>query len=215
MRKVMALLLILILSFPVYAEVLLVSDHYISPNATSFATRHSNKSKTHGDFENLKYSPDLLALDLSHNEITDLSFLRHCPKLKILILGDNDIVDITPIGELEDLEYLELWKNKINDVSPLEKLDKLIDLNICFNKIDDLTPLFNLTGLERLWIYNSNNYSKSQPVPENAVMELQKALPYTYIDHTSYSTLGGWREHPRYEVVLRIFRKEKRYLPWE
>jgi len=212
MRKIICLLLILAL--PVCAEVHLVADHYISPDATAYATRHNNKAATHGDFENLRYCPDLLALDLSHNEITDLSFLKYCPKLKILLLGDNDIVDISPIAGLKDLEYLELFKNKITDVSPLAELDKLIDLNICFNRIDDLTPLYHLTGLERLWIYNSNNYSKSQPVPKSAVEELQQALPGTHIDHTSYSTLGGWREHPRHFVVRDIFRKYKAYIPW-
>lgn len=194
----------------------LVAEHYVESAATAYFTQHNNKSKTHGSaaFEGLRHCPDLLALDLSHNEITDLSFLRHCPKLKILLLGDNDIIDISPLADLHDLEYLELWKNHITDFSPLAGLNKVIDLNVCFNRCDDLRPLHSLTRLERLWIYNSNNYSAKDPVDKDEVAKLHAALPGTNIDSISYSTLGGWRDHPRHFVVRDIFRKYKRYVPW-
>ena len=37
----------------------------------------------------------------------------------------------------------------------------------------------------------------------------------TYIDATSYSTLGGWREHPRYYVVFNMFHGRIEWLPWD
>lgn len=156
-----------------------------------------------------------MALDLSHNEIDDLSFLRHMPKLRVLLLGDNNIEDISVLAELHDLEYLELFKNKIKDVTPLAGLENLIDLNLSHNYIGDLSPLKSLGGLERLWIYNSNNYSAKDPISKAVVSELREAMPNTYIDATSYSTLGGWREHPRYYVVFNMLHGALKWLPWE
>ncbi len=194
----------------------LVEDHYIRTDATAYAINHNNRSETHSseDFRQLKYCPDLMALDLGHNGITDISFLEDLPKLRLLIITCNLIVDVSPLAKLQDLEYLELFKNQIEDVSPLAKLEKLIDLNLSHNRIKDLSPLQTLPRLERLWIYNANNYNADDPVPPEQVEALQKALGSCHIDSTSYSTLGGWRTHERYYVVFNVFHGEIAYLPW-
>jgi hypothetical protein len=147
-----------------------------------------------------------VALDIGHNRVDDLSFLYDLPNLKVLIVACNAVTDITPIGSLKDLEYLEIFKNKIKDISPLAGLTNLVDLNICFNYIGDWTPIHGLTKLERLWLYNSNNYSDDRPVPTSVVNELKEKLPDCYIDYRSYSTNGGWREHPRYDVIYEMFK---------
>ena len=181
--------------------------HYIRTDATAFSTLHNNKFKTHSsaDFEILKYCPDLLALDVGHNGIDDLSFLYDLPKLRVLILACNRITDITPLASLTDLQYAELFKNSITDITPLAGLTNLLDLNICFNRIKDWTPLYGLTNLERLWIYNSNNYSEDIPVPKDVVNGIKAALPNAYVDSTHYSTEGGWRVHERYDIIFATF----------
>lgn len=192
-----------------------VGDHQIRTDATAFSTLHSNKSGQHRsiDFSVLKYCKKLLALDIGHNAVDDLSFLYDLPQLKVLIVACNQIKDITPVGSLTELEYLELFKNKIIDITPLQNCKKLLDLNICFNYIKDYSPIYGLDRLERLWIYNSNNYSESYPVPRAEVMKLQELLPDTHVDSTSYSTLGGWREHERYDVIYEMFKKGA-YIPF-
>ena len=198
-------------------QVWLVEKHYVRTDATAYAINHSNKSKKHvsSDFYGLKFCHDLMALDLSHNAIDDLSFLQHLPKLRVLLLGDNRIESVSQISSLHDLEYLELFKNKIQDVSPLMLLSNLLDLNLSHNYIDDLFPLARLDRIERLWIYNGNNYSTKDPIPKETVAELEEALYGTHIDSTSYSTLGGWREHPRYFVVFNMFHGRLEWLPWD
>ncbi len=182
-------------------------SHVIRTDSTAYCVLHSNKTVPHSskDFEVLKYCPNMLALDLGHNTIDDLSFLRYMPHLKVLIVACNQVTDITPIGELTELQYLEVFKNNITDISPLANCKELLDLNICFNRIKDWSPLYGLDKLERLWIYNSNNYSASSPVPKEVVNALKEHLPDTHIDSTSYSTLGGWRDHPRYDVLYEMF----------
>lgn len=194
-----------------------IGDHWVRTDTTAFSTLHNNRSPLHTEsqFRYLKYCKNLLALDIGHNAVENLDFLYDLPKLKVLIVACNiDLKDITPIGSLKELEYLELFKNDINDISCLTGCTKLIDLNICFNRVKDWTPLHELKNLERLWLYNSNNYSPEIPVDKNVVYAIKNALPDCHVDSTSYSTLGGWREHDRYYVIYHMF-KHSEYIPFD
>lgn len=187
-----------------------VGNHDVRTDAVAFSTSHSDSSARHKneDFSVLKYCKNLMALDIGHNAVNDLSFLYDLPNLKILILVDNQFQDITPVASLTGLEYLELFYNDIRDVSALTGLVNLKDLNLGFNRITDISPLESMTWLERLWVpqYNSHNPSK-KPDPE-AVQHLRDALPDTLIDSTAKSSIGnGWRDHPRYKVMREIFTK--------
>lgn len=192
-----------------------IGDHWVRTDATAFSTLHGNGSSTHTEkaFRYLKYCKNLQALDIGHNAVKDCSFLYDLPKLKVLILACNKVEDITPVGSLTELEYLELFKNDITDISPVANCQKLLDLNICFNHIEDLTPVHALPRLERLWLYNSNNWSEKDPVDPEAIKAIQAALPGCQIDSTSYSTLGGWRDHKRYYVVFNMFKYDE-YIPF-
>ena len=194
-----------------------IGDHWVRTDATAFSTLHNNSSPMHTEkqFQYLKYCKNLQALDIGHNAVMDVSFLYDLPNLKVLILACNiNLKDITPVGSLKDLEYLELFKNDINDISCLANCTKLIDLNICFNRIKDWTPLLGLQNLERLWLFNSNNWSDEYPVDKQVVSDLKAALPNCHVDSTSYSTLGGWREHERYYVIFHMF-KYGEYIPFQ
>ena len=184
------------------------TPHKVRTDATAFSTLHNNKTSEHtaADLSILKYCKNLQALDIGHNRVTDLSFLYDLPHLKVLIVACNlDLRDITPIGSLKELQYLELFKNDVHDISCLANCTELVDLNICFNRISDLTPLYGLQKLRRLWLFNSNNYSDEYPVPREAVRALQQALPNCRIDSVSWSTEGGWRQHPRYDTIYEMF----------
>lgn len=192
-----------------------IKEHTIRTDQTAFSTLHNNRSPQHSsrDFEPIKHCKRLKALDLGHNAITDIDFIKDLTELRVLILAINKIEDISVLRNLPHLEYVELFKNKIRDISPLEGMGQILDLNICFNYIKDYSPLLGLSTLERLWIYNSNNYATSDPVPKAVVADLKAALPGCHIDHTHYSTLGGWREHPRYFVIFDTF-KDSVYIPF-
>lgn len=195
----------------------LVEKHLVRTDATAYAINHNNRSDTHSseDFELLRYCKELRALDLGHNAITDLSFLKELKELRVLILACNKITDISPLRELRELEYLELFNNYIEDFRPLSALHKLIDLNICFNRGENIEALGSLQALERLWLYNSNKRSADSPVDPERVATLQAMLPDCHIDHTHYSTLGGWRTHERYYVVFNMLHGAVAYLPWD
>lgn len=102
----------------------------------------------------LKYCTDLVALDLGHHNITDLTPISRMTELKVLILGDNPISDLSPLASLKKLQYIEIFSCKFTDVSVLAELPELIDVCIGGNKIDDITPFLSMTQLKMLWIPN-------------------------------------------------------------
>ena len=160
------------------------------------------------DFAQLALCPDMLAFDLGHNRITDLSFLTKNPKLRYLILADNKITDLSPLAELHDLQYLEIFMNGVTDLSPLANLTELVDINLCYNKVTDLSPLYGLKKLERIWLSRNG-------LTAEAVAELQRQLPGAEINSTvRLATQGGWREHPRFFAMRQTFDKGE-FIPFE
>lgn len=194
-----------------------VGGRTLRTDATAFSTRHSgDTSYRYGanEFAVLKYCKNLLALDIGHNNVKDLSFLYDLPQLKVLILVDNKFTDLTPVASLTELEYLEIFYNTVTDISPLAALTNLVDLNICYNRIKDWTPLENLTGLRRLWLWQSNSQNVNNKFDPAIAQQLQEKLPDTYIDYLSQSVQGGWREGAHYEAIKRMFASGGEYEPF-
>ncbi len=183
-----------------------IRDHVLRTDATAFSTLHTVKSEMHSTkyLSLVRYCTNLYALDLGHNLINDCSFLYDLPELRVLIIGINDLVDITPIASLKHLEYLEIFHDKITDISCLTVLDQLMDLNVVKNCIEDITPVMEMKTLKRLWIHNYN-YRKPRLPDAETVAALKAALPDCHIDWESTSTAGGWRKHPHFDVIHRVF----------
>ena len=178
-----------------------IAEHTVRTDATAFSTLHNHSSREHTseDFEVLRYCKSLLALDLGHNAITDISFLSDLPNLRVLILGRNRVEDISVLAQLTQLEYAELFSNRITDLTPLSGLEHLIDLNLTNNPIRDFTPIVGLTGLRRLWCGMNGHVTRS------VVSALTAALPDCEIDSESHPTGGTWRTHPNYTVINTMF----------
>lgn len=120
------------------------------------------------------YCTDLVALDLGHNNIHDISALTNLKKLQAIILTDNPITDISALGELPELVYVELNKTPVSDLTPLQKCTKLKQLDICNSSVRRLTPLYECPSLENvLFVYN--------PTTMEVINAFKKALPNTEI----------------------------------
>lgn len=160
---------------------------------------------TSKDLEIFKYATDLEALDLGHQEITDITAIgNYLPNLRILILADNQITDIAPISKLKHLHYVELFINGISDITPLTKCKELVDINLANNpRIKDYSPLINsdLDMVERLWINNTR-------ISKDDLNLLKEKYPDATIITDGYaSTHFGWREHERYFAMIDMFHK--------
>lgn len=193
-----------------------IDEHLVRTDATAFSTLHNKKSKQHTteQLSLLTRCKNLQALDIGHNNVDDISWLAELPNLKVLIIALNhNIKDISVLSKLTQLEYLEMFHLQVTDISPLANLTNLLDLNISFNYIEDFTPLYGLKKLERLWMFNSNNYNAKKPVPDDVIASIKANIPGVYIDNKYYPTNGGWREHPRYFVIAAMF-KQGVYIPF-
>ena len=181
-----------------------IGTYRIRTDATAFSTLKGRQEPrfTAKDMEPLKYCTLLEAIDLGHNNVSDLSFLTQWPHLKILIIIDskNPVTDLTPLTELNELEYVELFMQGITDLTPLANKPHLLDLNLCHNSVTDLTPLHSDTALERLWISYNRGLSDEQ------VEAFKAAVPGCQVETVEYQSTGaGWREHERYFVIKDVF----------
>ena len=195
------------------------NKHIVRSDAEAFSTLHgvcpNHRSE---EFALLKYCTHMLALDLGHNNLTDITFLLNMPRLRVLILGENQkLRDISVLAELQDLEYLELFTCGIKDITPLTKLPNLIDLNLANNSVQDWRPLKEMKQLKRLWI--SGMCGKNMTAAER--QELEEALPDTIIMYKGKPVDNGWRTDPKtkvndphYEIVYEIFHTGV-YIPFE
>lgn len=158
----------------------------------------------------LKYCTDLVALDLGHNYVTDLSFLKYMPELKILILVDNvkgwedgkicRIDDLSMLQYVPKLEYLEFFCDGVEDISFLQYTPNLVDLNISYNPVSDATYLFRLPKLERLFLEHTR-------IPYSEFERLQETYPNAQLEFYGEGSIDhGWREHERYYAMRDMFK---------
>ena len=203
------------------AETLDINGLKIRPGMTAFSTLKGRQDPRYTSEDVAgpltEYCPDLLALDLGHNDVSDLTFLKAWPKLRRLIIVDSKtpITDISPLADLNDLEYVELFQQNITDLTPLAGKTHLIDLNLYHNDIADLTPLHSCTGLKRLWIGGNRRLTDEE------IAAFQEAVPDCRVETRGWPATGmGWRQVeknrmvPHYDILMESFRTGE-YIPFE
>ena len=186
--------------------------HYCATNATTFTTwlePDEPRKLTSQKLELLQYCPNLKALDLGHNVLTDLEFLKYVPDLELLIIGDNNVKDITPIGQLKHLQFAELFSNPFTDISALSNCTELLDLNITNCQVLDFSPLDNVQTLERMWANMIKHLS------EEETKRFQEIHPNCLCDFkpSHGATVDGWRKHIRNRHYIWCF-KNKKWIPF-
>ncbi len=94
-------------------------------------------------------------LDLRDNDLEDISALSGLTNLGWLDLRDNDLEDISALSGLTNLGWLDLRDNDLEDISALSGLTNLGWLDLSGNAIVDISPLSGLTNLRWLYLYTS------------------------------------------------------------
>ncbi len=193
----------------------IVLSHWtIRTDAVAFGTFKTTADTFFMDNEEayyLKYCTDLVALDLGHNYVSDLSFLEYMPELKILILVDNvrlmednhlrHLTDLSELRYVPKLRYLEFFANNVSDFSFMQYLPELEDLNISYNSVYSIEYLTDLPNLKRLWMEHTN-------IPDYAVAQLRRIYPYTQIVSEGEGSIDqGWRSGVRYSAMRRMLRE--------
>lgn len=164
---------------------------------------------TSEDAEQFKYCTDLMALDLGHQAISDLSWLQYLPELRLLILADNKVTDITPIGTLTELRFVELFGNYgIQTWDPLANCTKLEDINIGFvDGPKDFSFLEPLTNLQHFWaigcVYTGAQDQQIRSlIPAGCEYRWDSKKP----EEAQEPTGSGWRETNAFWAQYYMFR---------
>ena len=105
----------------------------------------------------------ILSVNLSGQNIKDLTGLEHATSLEGVSLSGNQISNLSPLAGLTQLEELRFQLNGISNINSLAGLTQLRILDLGFNEINDVSPLAGLTQLERLdlWL---NSISDVRPL---------------------------------------------------
>jgi Leucine-rich repeat (LRR) protein len=170
---------------------------YVRTDAVAFSSLNSiGKSVyTQDDYAPLfKYCTDLVALDLGHSRITDISGIASMKNLRAVILTDNKITDISAFAQLKKLELIEMnATNKVKSVEPLRDLPNLKYINLWGSMgITDLSPLYNHENL-KIVIFERTIDKEEQ---ERFIKSNPNCDTYFKVDSNKVSTNPAWRNNP-------------------
>ena len=93
-------------------------------------------------------SPWISSDRCAESQIESLYGVEHYIHVKVLDLSGNQISDLTELAKLDKIEELYLANNQIGYIDILTFLNRLRVIDLSGNQIDDISPLFNLCGLE-------------------------------------------------------------------
>lgn len=93
---------------------------------------------------------DLEEVDMADYEIEFLDGIEACRHARVVDLSNNNLTDLTDLRYLHQVERLYLSNNHIGMVDSLSNMTVLQVLDISFNDVDDLSPLFELSHLSYL-----------------------------------------------------------------
>lgn len=111
-------------------------------------------------------------LNLSGDQIRDLTPLQSLTNLQRLDLGGTPVSDLAPLQSLVNLKYLDLVFTQVSDVTPLQSLVNLQVLRLNSTSVSDLTPLHSLSNLKELHLDGT-----PAEINKAAIRTLRKALP--------------------------------------
>lgn len=107
------------------------------------------------------YFDDVDEIELSESAIDSLSGIEMCKHAVVVDLSCNQISDLSELWGLSLIEELNLSENRIELIDTLSNLPNLKQLDLSGNKITDISPLFELAKLESV-ILSDNPVNGSQ-----------------------------------------------------
>jgi Leucine-rich repeat (LRR) protein len=122
------------------------------------------KRKIYGNMEidlPAYYLEDFEEIGMADYEIENLDGIEHCIHVTKLDLSGNNLSDITDLCQLKQLEELYISGNQIYEITALGYLKKLRFIDLSYNSIDDLSPVLQLDGLQYINVVG-NHIPESQ-----------------------------------------------------
>lgn len=98
----------------------------------------------------------LQELRLRRNALTDLSALSGLNNLSILDISFNSISSIAPICSIKSLTWLDAGSNALSTLGAIDNLTGLTYLSVAYTGISDVSPIAKCVGLTELDISNND-----------------------------------------------------------
>ena len=129
----------------------------------------SNLDLTDKDLECLKYLSCITEIDLSNNQLTDVSPLKNIKNIDKLVLANNN-VDVNSLVGIDSVIDLDLSNNHITDITALEKLKYEVTssgwfagggdgrdliLNLSNNNISNIEPITKIRSIQKINLANN------------------------------------------------------------
>lgn len=160
----------------------------------------SEMELTNEDIKSISDMVNLTALNLSENEISNISMLAQLDNLEVLNLESNYISDIKSLSKLTNLKELYLGENQISNISVLSKLTNLEILSLSANKISDINALSNLENLRILNVNWLNFDDPDQIIDINALSRLTN-LENLSLDDNQISGISALHKLQKLEML--------------
>ncbi len=93
---------------------------------------------------------DLEEIEMADYELEYLDGIDACRHARAIDLSNNNLTDISELAYLRQVERLYLANNHVSLIDALSNLRVLQVLDLSFNDVDDLSPLFELSHLSYL-----------------------------------------------------------------
>ena len=136
------------------------------------------------DLTGVQFATNLRRINISHNQVSDISPVAGLIELRELWLTDNPVSDISAVRGLTNLTHLGFERCQVSDISPVRGLISLTHLYVLRNTITDLSPVEGLIELRELLTLD-NLFSDISPV-----RNLTK-LVHLNFDHTVVSDISA------------------------
>lgn len=162
----------------------------------------------------LKYCKHMRALDLGHNDLTDLTWLGKLTELEVLILADNPhMTDTSPLANLTHVHYLEFFMNhSVEDFSFLDSMTELEELNLCYtDHIGSMSFLSHMPKLKFLMV-------KYSDCSKEDFLYWQEQFPeanMVYNDGNRESCESGWRDTQKNRQIRYAFSHWRRVVEYK
>ena len=91
---------------------------------------------------------DMEIIEMAEYEIEHLEGVEYCVYARIVDLSGNNLTEVSRLGMLMHLEEVYIQNNQVSYLDGLNELPYLRVLDISYNEIDDISALFEIDSLE-------------------------------------------------------------------
>ena len=155
------------------------NDKYITKMALrkSSSLALQNKNLTSDTLSGLDIFYNISVIDLSDNNITNVSVLTNFKRLYSINLSNNKVTDVSALKDLENLGSINLSGN--NNVNGYEQLDNLYQINLSNTNLSALNNISNNERLSQLDLSNNTQLDYNS-------LKLPKNISYLVLDNTNF-----------------------------